>query len=451
MKRVPAKQQLAPGAATLAEAATAVSRVVSEGRAADMALSSAEARADRAAVRAITLGTLRWYLRLTPAIAPLLARDPAGMDPHLHALLVAAAHQVEYSRSAPEVSVHLAVDAARALGQARASGFVNAVLRRFVRERVTLLAQADLDLATRHAHPRWLVERMVKAWPEQYETLLLANNQHPPMTLRVDIQRHSIAAATAALAASGRSATPLAWLDCALLLEHPAPVAAVPGFREGFLSVQDTAAQLAARLLELSPGQRVLDACAAPGGKTGHILEVSGGAIELVAADNDSERLTQLRETLKRLRRPAQVALADLAAPWPASLTGTRFDRILLDAPCSATGVIRRHPDIKLLRRPDDIEALRATQRTLLRHAFAALRPGGQLLYCTCSVLPAENEQIIVDFLATQRNAIALPWPKTQGTPPGLLTRPAGWQLLPGGAAQTDGFYYARLGKTEIE
>lgn len=445
MNQAQKKQQLAPGAATLAEAARAVALVVAEGRASDRALAGADERADRAAVRAIALGTLRWYLRLAPAIAPLLARNPAGMAPELHALLIAAAHQVEYSRSAPEVSVHLAVDATRALGQARASGFANAVLRRFVRERADLLAQIDRSVAARHAHPAWLVDQLKAAWPEQLEALLAANNAHPPMTLRVDVTRHSVAEYRAKLAAAGRAASEIDWLPGALALEHPAPVAALPGFREGWVSVQDAAAQLATLLLQPQPGQRVLDACAAPGGKSGHLLESAGGAIELLAVDLDVERLGQLRDTLQRLLRPARVMQADLAAPWPDYLTGSGFDCILLDAPCSATGVIRRHPDIKLLRRPGDLLALRRNQAAMLARAFAALRPGGRLLYCTCSVLPAENETLVAEFLAQEPLASELPWPAALSLPPQALRRPVGVQLLPGAAAATDGFYYACL------
>lgn len=438
------KQNLAPGAATLAEAARAVALVASEGRAADAALSAADDRPDRAAVRAIALGTLRWYLRLVPAVAPLLARDPAGMAPELHALLIAAAHQVEYSRAAPEVSVHLAVDAARALGQARASGFINAVMRRFVRERVELFAAVDKDLAARHAHPRWLVEQLAAAWPAQLESLLAANNQHPPMTLRVAVSRQSVAQCAAQFAAAGRAASAIDWLPGALALEHAAPVAVLPGFREGLVSVQDGAAQLAALLLQVQPGERVLDACAAPGGKTGHLLECASD-IELTAADIDVERLAQVQGTLQRLQRQARCLQADLTATWDEFLVGKGFDRILLDAPCSATGVIRRHPDIKLLRRPTDLEALRRTQMAILRQAFVALRPGGRLLYCTCSVLPAENERIVAAFLAQEPLARALPWPADVARPPGALDRAVGVQLLPGAAAGTDGFYYACL------
>lgn len=448
MSQAMTKQKLAPGAATLAEAARAVALVASAGRSADAALAAADERADRAAVRAIALGTMRWYLRLAPAIAPLLARDPAGMAPELHALLVAAAHQVEYSRAAPEVSVHLAVDAARALGQSRASGFVNAVLRRFVRERVALLAVVDQNLAARHAHPAWLVEWLAGAWPGEVETLLATNNEHPPMTLRVDLTRQSVAEYCAELAAAGRMATALEWLPGAIVLEHPAPVAALPGFREGRVSVQDAAAQLASLLLQPRPGMRVLDACAAPGGKTGHLLEIAGDAIDLTAVDVDVDRLSQVRDTLQRLQRKARCMQADLAQAWPDFLVGKGYDRILLDAPCSATGVIRRHPDIKLLRRPTDFEALRRKQSAILRQAFAALRPGGRLVYCTCSVLPAENERIVADFLAQEPQARALDWPAELARPPGALERSVGLQLLPGASAGTDGFYYACLTRT---
>ena len=445
MKQSEPRAGLAPGASTLAEAARAVARVVAEGRAADVALLDVEERSDRSAIRAITLGTLRWYLRLAPAVAPLLARRPDSMEPQLHALLVATAHQVEYSRAAPEVSVHLAVDAARVLGQSRAAGFINAVMRRFVREREALFAGVDADTAARTAHPVWLVEALSKAWPLQLESLLAANNEHPPMTLRVDLTRQTVAQCVAEFAAAGRPVAAVDWLAGAITLEHPAPVAALPGFRDGRVTVQDSAAQLASQLLLVRSGQRVLDACAAPGGKTGHLLECAGGDIDLVAVDIDRERVAQLRDTLQRLQRRANCMTADLSLEWPPALVGTGFDRILLDAPCSATGVIRRHPDIKLLRRPGDLQALMRQQAEILRRAFAALRPGGRLVYCTCSVLPAENEAIVSAFLAAEPAARALPWPVDLPQPPGSLPQPIGLQLLPGGAAGADGFYYACL------
>ncbi len=437
------RSRLAPGAATLAQAARAVSEVAHDGRSADAAEALLEERADRAAVRAIALGTLRWYLRLAPVVAGLVGRPPAEVAPLLRALLVTAAHQIEYSRGAPEVAVHLAVDAARELGFARATGFVNAVLRRFVAERGARLADGDADLARRSAHPAWLVERLAAAWPEQCEAILAAANPHPPMALRVDLSRDAdLASWLQELAAGGRAARPVAWRPGAVVLDHPAPVGSLPGFREGRVSVQDVGAQLAAPLLDPRPGQRVLDACAAPGGKTGHLLEI-GGAIDLLAVDVDAGRLERVRETLARIGRAARCRVADLSRPG-ALADEAPFDRILVDAPCSSTGVIRRHPDIKLLRRPEDVAPLVDLQRRILAEAFSRLAPGGRLVYATCSLLPEENEQQVLALLAREPQARLLPWPEAVELPPESLRRAAGVQLLPG-AAGTDGFYYACL------
>jgi 16S rRNA (cytosine967-C5)-methyltransferase len=446
---------LAPGADTLVAAVTAMSEVVHAGRSADDALAFAESRPDRSAVRAIVLGTLRWYLRLVPAMRELVDRPAEQIEPSLRALLVTAAHQIEYSRSAPEVSVHLAVDAARGLGFARATGFVNAVLRRFVREREALFANVDRELAGCTAHPEWFVAALQQAWPEHVQAVLDANDRHPPMVLRVTARDEYIAE----LAAEGRESIAIDWCPSALQLAHATAVSALPGFRDGRVSVQDAGAQLAARLLETPPGARVLDACAAPGGKTGHILECQPQLGELLAVDLDDSRISLVRSTLTRLgARDAALAAAcakvrlraaDLAARD--ALGGEApFDRILLDAPCSATGVIRRHPDIKLLRRESDLDALVVTQRRLLERCFARLAPGGRLVYATCSVLPRENEELVQQFLAATPAAIALPWPADVALPPGALRRAIGVQLLPGVAADADGFYYAVLGRRDL-
>lgn len=435
----------APGAETLAAAARAVNEVRHGGRSADAALEFAAERADRAAVRAIALGTLRWYLRLEPAIAPLLSRPLAEMSPPLAALLVTAGHQVEYSRGAPEAQVHLAVDASRIIGESRASGMVNAVLRRFVASRAELLAAADADPAQRHAHPSWLVQALEAAWgAEDAARILAANNEHPPMVLRVDPARMTADDFLRAWRALGREARALDWSGAAVVLEHPAAVQVLPGFDIGAVSVQDGGAQLAAPLLDAQPGMRVLDACAAPGGKTLHIAQRTPGLGALVAVDDDGVRLARVRENLQRAGCDAQLVTADLTSR-PPSLAVQSFDRVLVDAPCSSTGVIRRHPDIKLLRRPGDIDAFAATQRKILATAFGLLKPGGRLVYCTCSVLPAENQDVIAAFQASEPRARLLGWPESLPRPPGLRDASIGWQLLPGGGAGTDGFYYACL------
>jgi 16S rRNA (cytosine967-C5)-methyltransferase len=440
------RQRHAPGAETLAQAATAVHAVVYDGRSSDAALESSLARADRAAVRAIALGTLRWYLRLAPAIEKLANRPFEDISPRLAALLVTAAHQVEYSRGAPEAQVHLAVDASRIVGESRASGMANAVLRKFVAQRAELLGQVDADLAQRHAHPRWLVDALVAAWGERAEGMLAANNQHPPMTLRLDPSHMTLADFLRAWRALGRDARPVPWQPDALVLEHATAVQALPGFDTAAVSVQDGGAQLAAPLLDAQAGMRVLDACAAPGGKTLHIAQRTPGLAELIAVDDDALRLQRVRDNLDRAGRKALLLTADLRSR-PASLPAGSFDRVLVDAPCSATGVIRRHPDIKLLRRPEDIAAFAANQRRILATAFELLRPGGRLVYCTCSVLPEENEQVVAALLREQPAAEPGGWPAGMSVPPGLLERSIGWQLLPGGDAGTDGFYYASLHK----
>lgn len=438
--------RLAPGAATLAAAVEVVSAVAHSGRSADFALQLAEERADRSAVRAIALGTLRWYLRLAPALASIVDRPAEDIPPLLRSLLIAAAHQIEYSRSAPEVSVHLAVDAARALGLGRATGFVNAVLRRFVRERTALLESVDHALATRTAHPAWLVERLTSVYGDRCATILAANNVHPPMTLRV-APPMTAEAYLAELSAAGHEGFVLDTPVSALVLTHSMPVASLPGFAEGRVSVQDAGAQYAALLLDARPGDRVLDACAAPGGKSAHIFQQQPD-IELLAVDDDAARLALVASTFDRIgAQPhrARTRLADLADPKSLA-DEAPFDRILVDAPCSATGVIRRHPDIKLLRRAEDVARFAGLQRRILANCFSKLAPGGRLVYATCSVLPEENESVVGAFLSSTPDARVLPWPKDVALPPGAIRGERGVQLLPGpDPAATDGFYYACL------
>jgi 16S rRNA (cytosine967-C5)-methyltransferase len=437
------RSRWAPGAAALADAARAVSTVVFDGRSSDEALRAFDESSQRAAVRAIALGTFRWYLRLAPAIDRLLSR-PDGVANEIRALLAVSAHQIEYSRNVPQATAHAAVDATRILRQGRASGLVNAVLRRFVAEKATLLGQVDRKLSGRTAHPQWLVKLLEEAWPGAAETILTANNEHPPLVLRVDLSRKSREVYLAELAAAEIAATAIDWAPAAVRLERPIAVAQLPGFSEGIVSVQDAGAQLAAKLLDVQPGMRVLDACAAPGGKTGHLLELTPDQ-ELVAADVDEGRVALIRQNLERLRRHAMVEIADIREPLG---SGRRFDRILVDAPCSSTGVIRRHPDIKLLRRASDIASFAATQEQILRSTFSKLAPGGRLVYCTCSLLPAENEEVVARLLAAESSARVAAMPPTVALPPGALDKKLGIQLISGSQAGTDGFYYACLEKT---
>ncbi len=468
-KKLPAARgRWAPGAVPLCDAAKAVSSIVFAGRSAEDAMAPFEGSPQRSAIRAITLGTVRWYLRLAPAIETLLAR-PQDIAPQIRALLVAGAHQIVYSRNAAPATVHAAVDAARVLRIPSAAGLVNAVLRRFATQHCLLLARGDEVVATRTAHPRWLVSEIEQAWPGRSEEILAANNEHPPMVLRVDLTRRSVESYLAQLHAAGVGARSVPWAAAAVQLEKPIAVSALPGFegdvgerftaagtdtaptpREGaVVSVQDSGAQLVPSLLEARPGMRVLDACAAPGGKTGHLLEHTPELEALVAVDIDPDRVSRIRENLHRLQRSALTATADIRDPG-AFWDGRPFDRILVDAPCSSTGVIRRHPDIKLLRRPEDIPVFANTQFAILQSAFRLLAPGGRLLYSTCSVLPAENEAVVRRLLNCEASARAARMPPAEEIAPGALERGLGIQLLPGAEAGADGFYYACLEKTTV-
>jgi 16S rRNA (cytosine967-C5)-methyltransferase len=301
------------------------------------------------------------------------------------------------------------------------------------------------------------VERLEAAWPQHFRSMLDANNAHPPMVLRLNPRRRLPDEYLADLAAAGIGGRLIDWGErpgvrgcpwpVAIALERPVAVAALPGFREGWVSVQDAAAQLAPVLLEVQPGMRVLDACAAPGGKASHLLECTAGPIALTAVDIDSGRLARVQESFRRLGVSAETVAADIRSPggfWD----GKPYDRILVDAPCSGTGVIRRHPDIKLLRRAADISTLAENQLAILEAAFGLLARGGRLLYCTCSVLPEENEAVVARLLERRAQARPAPMPSGEDLAPGALARRFGTQLLCGGAAGTDGFYYACIEKT---
>jgi len=430
-----ARRDVAPGASALAAAAQALDAVVREGGCtAEVALQQVQVEAaDRAAVRAIHTGTLRWYLRLAPLVETLL-QPGQRMPPAVRAVLTCALHQLEYSRAPAASVVNIAVDAVRVLGRDNASGFVNALLRRYLRERDALVARIDRSEPARLAHPRWLLKALRQAWPAEAEAIIAANNESPPMTLRVNLARTTREQAQHDLQAAGIEAVAGVG-NSSLVLAQPRDVMSLPGFAEGLLSVQDAGAQLAAALLDAQPGERVLDACAAPGGKSGHILERCGGSLELTALDIDAARLERVRENLARLGFEARLIAADLhALNW---WDGVPFDRILLDAPCSGTGVIRRHPDIKLLRRPDDIDGFATTQLALLERCAMLLKEGGRLVYATCSVLPAENGQVVDRFLRRHKAF------RREGPDMSLPTAPA----AAGAGTVTDGFHYACLKK----
>ncbi len=421
-----------------------LSRVVLGGQSLNDLLPAAQeclpAPADRALLQELCYGCLRWHFRLQGLTGAMLRRPLKPRDRDLGLLIQLGLYQLLYTRIPPHAALAETVELARRLGKPWAVGLVNGVLRRFQRERAELLAAADRDPALQHASPAWLLEALQAAWPERWEAILDACNQRPPMTLRVNLAQGSRDAYLERLAEAGLPARALDPAPSALVLEHAVEVERLPGFAEGAASVQDAGAQLAAGLLDLAPGQRVLDACAAPGGKTGHLLEAEPGLSELVALDLDSQRLQRVHDNLRRLRLQARVCQGDAGAPtgdWAAK----PFQRILLDVPCSATGVIRRHPDIRLLRRKADFAGLARSQTRMLDAVWPLLAPGGILLYATCSLIPDENERQLQAFLQRCPEARERPIAASWGH-----ARAVGRQTLPG-EAEMDGFYYACLEK----
>jgi 16S rRNA (cytosine967-C5)-methyltransferase len=429
-------------AEVLAAAARALRAVAVDGRSAEEAIEQVvRSPALRASVRAVTLGSVRWYLSLEPVAVRLL--QGKALAPVLRTLLVAAMHQLDYSRNPVAATVSSAVDAARLLGQPRAAAMINALLRRYLRERESLQAAVRRDPEAASAHPSWLLEALQQQYSLLWQQIVEADNTHPPMTLRIDLSRGTRDDYLGRLQQEGIASRIVPWAPSAVVLDAPRNVGELPGFAEGLVSVQDAGAQLAAGLLQVEAGQRVLDACAAPGGKTGALLEAAGEPMELWAVDIDTGRLELIAQNLSRLRREARLVTADLRTDL-AWWDGVAFDRILLDAPCSSTGVIRRHPDIRLLRRPGDIPGFAATQRRLLERCLSLLRPGGRLLYSTCSLLAQENDGVVEAVLAANPAARQTGAGPLAGTPPWFTGR-RGVQLLPGADALTDGFYYACL------
>ncbi len=394
---------------------------------------------ERPLLQELCFGTLRRFHRQRAIVNALLDKPFKAKDADVLALLTCALYQMTDTRIPAHAAVNRSVAACAALGKPWAKRVVNALLRRFERERSAIETRLADDPEFHSAHPLWLWQSLQTAWPAQAGTIVAGNNVRPPMTLRVNLAKTSRTHYLDDLRAAGMTATASTHSQAGVQLVQPVPVERLPGWAQGKVSIQDEAAQLCCELLDLAAGQRVLDACCAPGGKTCHMLEREPGLAELVALDIESRRLDRVRENLDRLRLHATLLATDASQPrwWD----GTPFHRILVDAPCSATGVIRRHPDIKLLRQPADIANLAATQLLLLQQLWPMLAPGGKLLYATCSVLPQENDDVVQQFLATTPSAR----PVTLDKPWGLATR-LGRQLLPGIDA-CDGFYYALLTK----
>ena len=393
---------------------------------------------DRGLTQDLAFGTARWQPRLSALAERLLQKPFKSADADVEALLLVGLYQLLYTRVPAHAAIGETVGCADKLKKPWAKALLNAVLRRAQRESSEILAELERDPVVRTAHPRWLQKSLKAFWPQQWEAICAANNAHPPMILRVNRRHHSREEYLDLLRQAGLEASACQYSGDGIVLAQACDVRGLPGFDQGWISVQDEAAQLAADLLDLAPGQRVLDACCAPGGKTCHLLEAEETLDSVVAIDLEAKRLTRVRENLDRLGLDAQLIACDArdTASW---WDGKSFQRILLDAPCSATGVIRRHPDIKMTRQAEDIPALAALQGELLDALWPTLEVGGILLYATCSTLPTENTEVIEAFLNRTPGARELDLATQAG-----LRQTHGRQLLPQ-ADGHDGFYYAKL------
>ncbi|MBC8519725.1 MAG: 16S rRNA (cytosine(967)-C(5))-methyltransferase RsmB [Gammaproteobacteria bacterium] len=428
-----------------AAAARAVAGVVFQHRSLSATLPQATQSlepSDRALAQEISYGVLRNFFQLEAIGGKLLKRPFKKKDGDLYALILGGIYQLNFMRTPPHAILSETVNATRHLRKEWARGLVNAVLRRFQREHNELIKNTEQNLTAKTNHPDWIIKHLQHAWPDQWEQILVNNNQRPPMTLRVNLQKVSREQYMEQLAESRIEAAISVHSPATITLNKGVSVSILPGFESGDVSVQDEAPQQAAILLEPQPNERILDACAAPGGKTAHILETAPEIEEIVALDIEADRLKRIEENMERLGITATITQGDASnQEW---WDGKLFDRILVDAPCSATGVIRRNPDIKLLRRKEDIPALAATQYDILESCWGMLKQGGTLLYATCSIFPEENEEQVQKFLGAHPEAsphnIEADWGQSTG---------AGWQLLSGDNG-VDGFYYARLLKQEL-
>lgn len=421
-------------------AAKVLSRVLQDGQslttALEPVLKTIDTQKDQAFVQAICYGVCRQFHRLDFILMQLV--DKPLKDTEIKALVLVGLYQIAFMRVKPHAAVSETVLAASKKPWAKS--LVNALLRRYLREQEALENLANASATAAVSHPNWLIQRVTQDWSGHAAQLLHENNQQPPMVLRVNLSRTSREHYLKLLAEQGIPGNAVDFCPSAIVLNKAFTVELLPEFAQGWVSVQDTAAQLAASLLDVQPGQRVLDMCAAPGGKTAHLYESQPQLKELVAVDIDAARMQRVQENCQRLALSPTLITGDAAQPeswWDGQL----FERILVDAPCSALGVIRRHPDIKLLRRAEDIDVLQTLQHDILNAAWTMLASGGVLLYATCSVLKQENEQQIQTFLATHSDAIELPINADWG-----LAVTHGRQILTGMAGM-DGFYYARLVK----
>ncbi|HYR35419.1 MAG TPA: 16S rRNA (cytosine(967)-C(5))-methyltransferase RsmB [Burkholderiales bacterium] len=419
-------KQSATLAAQLADAARIVARVAA-GKSLSEEIGRVSEMDSRSALIDLTHGTLRRYGRVQSIVERLSRR--ARPDAPVEALLWCALYALASARHAEHTVVDEAVKACGLIERWPAKGYVNALLRAFLRQRSTLEAQLAVEPRAAHQHPDWWIELVRAAYPSAWQEVLAAGNTHPPMALRVNQRRVAVDAYAARLALQGIAVRRVGAEG--LLVERPLPIERLPGFAAGEVSVQDAGAQRAAHCLDLHAGQRVLDACAAPGGKSGHLLELAD--VALTALEIDASRAARIAPNLQRLGLSAEIKVADASRPgdwWD----GRPFDRILADVPCSASGIARRHPDVKWLRRAADVPAFAERQRAILAGLWRVLAPGGKLLYATCSVFPQENDAVIEAFIAAEPAALRLP--AADGAPA---------QWLPDD--EHDGFYYALIAK----
>ncbi|GMR06892.1 MAG: 16S rRNA (cytosine(967)-C(5))-methyltransferase RsmB [Gammaproteobacteria bacterium] len=390
--------------------------------------------------RSVCLGTLRWYQQLEVILSLLLDRPLQRKHRDIHFLLLTALFQLSKTDIARHGIVSETVNIVYTIRKKWAKGLVNGVLRNYLRQADSLNNKIDSHPVAVSSHPDWLLQIIQTSWPEQWREIMDENNKQAPMSLRINVQRSSREGYLGLLKTSGIHALSSDISPSGITLEAPCQIERLPGFDDGLVSIQDIAPQLAAGLLDLQDDQQVLDACAAPGGKTAHIAEASSGKVKLTALELDPQRLLRINQNMMRLGHKVEVKQGDACKPetwW----SGQKYDRILLDTPCSGSGVIRRHPDIKLLRRATDIEQLAQQQLQLLSALWPLLKAGGKLLYATCSILPQENENVIDSFLSQEDHAKELRIDVNYGH-----SRQHGIQILPG-EHQMDGFFYACLQK----
>lgn len=398
-------------------------------------------RRERSFTQNLVLGTLRWQLRLEAIRGELLKKKLKAKDEDINQLILIGLYQILYMDTPEHAAVSATVEVVARLKKPWAKALINGVLRNFLREKDAICAAADQKPSQKFSHPQWIFKAMRTAYPDHWEAVLEANNQIAPLTLRNNALQQSREELLELISASGIEAQPHPDCENGISLLQSTDITALPRFEEGGFSVQDAAAQQAAQILKPQAGERILDACAAPGGKTTHLIEYSKQQAQVFALEKDPERIERLAENLYRLNLECDYQVGDAATPlewWD----GKPFDKILLDAPCSATGIIRRHPDIKWHRTEEDIDALTMTQKKILHALWATLKPGGQLLYATCSILPQENGAQMQQFLADRPDATEISLKAEWST----ATEYPGHQILPGTHGM-DGFFYCLIKK----